>query len=66
MNSLPYNFHLDKTGYIPEVPMNAQDIRDTAENILLKMAQVSGRDIEELRATTTVSTCDGSFKFSEM
>jgi hypothetical protein len=63
MNNIPYNFYLDKKPYIPQVPMNFWELRDTSEKILVKMAEVSGRDIEELRVNATFNTQYGPLRF---
>lgn len=63
MNTIPYNFYLDKKAYIPEVPMDDEELRFTAEKMLVAMAQASGRDVEELRANATFNTQYGPLRF---
>ncbi|THD53208.1 hypothetical protein ERD95_06130 [Enterobacteriaceae bacterium ML5] len=64
MNTLQYNFYLDKTTFIPEIPMKEEEYRAAAEKMLVRMAQVSGRDIEDLRKNARVMTPAGELFFS--
>jgi hypothetical protein len=52
--------------YQQVISPSEEEIHKMAEETLVTMARASGRDIEDLRATTTISIQDGSLKFSDI